>query len=135
MNPTTEQLDTWSAEALGWENGGNGGVTPEGFVCWVKDYRDGVEIKETEFTWHPSTDLSQAWREFVPVLKGAGWRLELRDPGFAEVWNDDLRLGVHSGKMDDLLGDTDDQKAAYALTYAFVQAVEPKGYLKWIEDQ
>lgn len=115
MKPTIEQLDLWSAEALGWAN------TVNGMLLLASG------------DWHPCTDLGQAWRSFVSVLND----LEISKKGrffYKLNQNSDVicelqpenNWTVIAGK-----GETDDQRAAYALTYAFVLTMNPVGYKEW----
>ena len=128
MNPTNEQLDAWSAEALG---------------CITRNVMDGKGwlrngvLFYLKANWHPSTNLSQAWREFVPVLYGKRMLVALAK-GFDEenkIEKDAATIVTDNGDGrawdTDGIGETVDQKAAYALTYGFVQAMESKSYLEW----
>jgi len=115
MNPTCEQLDNWAAEALK-----------------KKVYRiqadlglfyDG-EKHVSGLRWFPSRDLSQARREFVPVLRSKSWAVEI----YTEWHNDIVTATLKHPKFGliDVKGEL-----PYAFTYAFVQALEPQGYLDW----
>ncbi len=136
MDPTPDELDAMAAQVMGWV-AIHRDTDPRTGELW---FVHGDEVNETwpkliirKREWHPSTDLAQAWREFVPVLDKKGC-LHLTSNAnshpqvFCDIkYNFELLVSV-SGH-----GETPDAKAAYALTYAFVQAMEPKGYLEWKE--
>ena len=71
----------------------------------------------------------------MPVLNAMGWRFDLTtvdcddNPVDAVIWSlvRDKKLGK-TGR-----GKTFDAKAGYALTYAFVHAMEPREYVGWLE--
>lgn len=111
MNPTNEQLDIWSAEALGYDelDGWDKCLPPD-----LKEY------------WHPSSDLSQAWQEFVPALQEMNLWIELT----ANRRCDDIVM-IKGGPYTSGQGETSDQRAAYAITYAFVRTMKPSLYLEW----
>lgn len=134
MNPTNEQLDLWSAEAMGWTFATQGTymgywTTPHGF--------NQLKVTYSAFAWNPSTDLSQAWREFIPALRKR--KLEM-------ILLDDIGIGVTAQILDPLPATVtlvedgaeekqEDKKAAYTVTHTFVQAMKPAGYLEWKESQ
>jgi len=124
MTPTQDQLNVMSAEACGftWTLGGN--LTLQSKECvilrWVCYGRDEK--------WLPSTDLSQAWREFVPIILQSGRHVKI-----------DTRL---SGQVCVVLSNPSshcfhDDNPAYALTWAFVQAIGPeksKTYAQFLKE-
>jgi len=130
MNPTPEQLDLFSAEVFGW--------TPDEDNILSDKFYLGGKAKQNHYElWRPSTDLSQAWREFVPVLKEKKWGLTLEPCPtykiYCDIWFMDPfgkgKMPIKSAKG------IEDDDPAYALTYAFCKALEPEGYLEWKEQQ
>lgn len=133
MNPSSEQLDKWSAEAMGWELRPTNWDNDQGW--WLKDgvYALGhndmerANAESTTTAWKPSTDLSQAWQEFSPVLLKMNYQIILyQDPDEnpeCELCADrKFHLRTYMA-----IGTT----LSYALTYGFVQVMQPKSYLEW----
>jgi len=126
MNPTPEQINQWSAEILE-KSKVLTLIRTDGRLKQIYIYPD----------WCPSTDLSQAWRELVPVLNKKGWCIR---PTVLPDGDTDCELyRAHDFKPAECFsisgqGGYADQKAAYALTWAFVQALGDKspGYMKWM---
>lgn len=122
MKPTTEQLNKWAAEALEWK------------LIKAKNYpwyeKDGVRTYDL-FAWRPATDLSQAWRELLPILTNGNY------VGTINLVDNKLKIKstisreVYISKPDYV--QPGDKQAAYAITYAFVQALADKspGYQAW----
>jgi len=124
VTPTTDQLNEWAAEALGWVL--NQAVAPNVYMN-IDRY-----VTKTHSDWHPSTSLSQAWREFVPVLNVKGMVIEIMQGlgGVVRIhtWGDQAKLIAEFYYRN---GTDKDFDPAYALTYATIQAMKPKGYLEW----
>jgi len=121
MTPTCEQLDLWSAEALGWK------IPKEG-ATWPWYQKDGKRTHDV-FNWKPSGRLDQAWREFIPVLNKHGH--EPRVKAYIDLSGDGPETLVSIGVADQDNHVSVTGTAAYALTLAFVMAMKPQGYLDW----
>jgi len=142
-----DALNRWSAEAIGWafhefeESGERGnknrtiGVVDlpddyDGTLAWFRT-DDGKMAK-----WSPATDLVQAWREFVPRLGAMDLRIHVRlypDPVYNGVAIRSLAQDYDRHYLHGQ-GDTSDQQTAWALTCAFLEAMESKAYLKAKEE-
>lgn len=117
MNPTPEQLDLWAAEALEMRIKKKHFESEEGYTLG--------ENEEFDYDWHPSTDLSQAWREFRAKLRKRGYMSIV----FGTGENGGVALFHKDGIEKNII--ICDLEAAPAFVLAFVQAVEPAGYLDW----
>ena len=122
QKPTVEQLNQWSAEALEWK------LNKAKNYPWYS--KDGVR-KYDVFDWRPATKLSQAWRELLPILTNGN------HVGTINLVDNKLKIKntisgeAYISKPDHV--QPGDLQAAYAITFAFVQAHAEKspGYLEW----
>lgn len=122
MNPTTEQLNKFAAEAKGWTNitkswadSGWSGVMPptRGFLC-IPSY---------------STDLSQAWMLVHEIIKkGLYLKWHLSFTGLA------VETDCGHVLFELYLEEDTPKGAAYALTLAFVKVMNPPSYVAWVEE-
>jgi len=129
LNPTLEQLNQWSAEAKGWTE--KKGIPKD--CCTFGHYwaKEDDTFAWNVFTWRPSTKLNLAWLEFSKSLEEEyfldGCSLYLSPTGSGKFCEKTKKITwILTPKYL-----PEDKKAAYTLTYAFVQAMEPKSYLEW----
>lgn len=148
INPTNKQIDRWAAEALEWtlSKYWDGKRNTTTFALYGNTYKDknGKDTGFDEADWHPTSDLSLAWKEFVLVLGKKEWRIHIIHDSTRYRFKQgtvcarpihpesDFKRQINGGLIFGE-GTTEDQKAAYALTYAFVQIMEPAGYIEWKE--
>ncbi len=137
MNPTIEELNRFSAEAIKLANPdkvfvNDKSIVIQGCVYFWKHARIKTSVDSSEW-WNPAEDLSQGWKWFVPVLIKNKHDVKLlvtenisRDYGLCCQLN-----FPQSVKMETWT----DKDAAYALAYAFCKAMKPKKYLTWVEKQ
>lgn len=100
---SNEELDRLAAECQGWKVEIGYETTYEDFAlprpthtaysCYVGP--DGVEVfKGGPYSYHPSTDLNQAWA----IAKNANW---LRPYRHGMLYKDDERFDVYHAKEDE----------------------------------